>query len=269
MKTFRNIKENTSITPEKKEQMWVNIVKRVNISEAFVGENVRIESTNRHTWWGVKSKTLYLFTNHKNMVIAAKIIASILVGSMAGTSILAEQALPGEALYSFKVDVNESIRGAFTFGSEADASWEVEKVERRATEKAELEAKAHMTPRAQAIIVTESNASSEKAHEALVKLRSEWKSELAGSLEVSLNNSLKLINTTEDRDQENDEDKTEWNIGADTEVEGNEDTEIEVGENDETKVGSSNVELNDVESDDDVNTTVKSNTVLDVKSTVR
>jgi hypothetical protein len=115
-----------------------------------------------------------LYTNHKNMV-NTKIFATMLVilVSIMGMSFAAEQSLPGDSLYDFKVRVNESMRGAFAFGAEADAKWEIEKIERRAQEKAELEAEAHMTPRAQAIIVTEANVSSERAHEALIKLRSE------------------------------------------------------------------------------------------------
>lgn len=248
MKIFPTIKKNISIAPEKKEQMWASIVDNINISEISSEENVRIEDLNRHTWWGTKSKPSSLFTNHKNMVIAAKIIASILVGSMAGASVLAEQALPGDVLYSFKVDVNESIRWAFTFGTEADAKWEVKKLERRAGEKTELEVREGVTPRAQAIIVTEANASSDKAHEALTKLRSQGRAEVATSLDASLKNSIKVINTTNSgitmNEDEDDQDENE------EEVE-DEDDQDEDDENEENE-------------DDDVRATVKSNTSINI-----
>ena len=43
--------------------------------------------------------------------MVTKIITSVLIaGSIIGTSFAAEQAVPGDALYAFKVGVNESVR---------------------------------------------------------------------------------------------------------------------------------------------------------------
>jgi len=59
----------------------------------------------------------------------------LILASIMGTSFAAERALPGDALYGFKVGVNESVRGAFNFDAQDRAQWEITKIERRAQEK--------------------------------------------------------------------------------------------------------------------------------------
>lgn len=56
-----------------------------------------------------------------------------------GVSYAAEGALPGDALYSVKVAVNEEVRSLFNFSPEAELEWEKEKIERRVSELEELE----------------------------------------------------------------------------------------------------------------------------------
>lgn len=137
----------------------------------------------------------------------AKIIASVLVaGSLLGTSYAAEFALPGQALYAFKVGVNESVRAAFTFGAEADAKWEIEKIERRAKEKMELAARAQATVKTEAEIASRSQSSADKVQEVILRLQSEGKAEAATSLEGGLNTALNAILTAEARAEARDDD---------------------------------------------------------------
>jgi hypothetical protein len=69
--------------------------------------------------------------------VAALLIAGILF-SGAGVSFAAENALPGDALYSLKVDVNEPIVAALSVSSESKALWNAERAERRLEEAAKL-----------------------------------------------------------------------------------------------------------------------------------
>lgn len=69
-------------------------------------------------------------------IIAALIIA--LLGG--GTSIAANNSLPGDFLYPVKVDVNEKVAGAFQFSPEAKANWEAKLAEVRLDEAAKLAA---------------------------------------------------------------------------------------------------------------------------------
>lgn len=193
MKIFPNISEDIRLAPEKKNQMWATIVDKINLSANSIPENVRMENDKRHTLWGDQNPSS-LSPNHKNMV-NTKIFATMLVilASIMGTSFAAEQSLPGETLYAFKVRVNESVRWAFTFGAEADAKWEIEKIERRAEEKKELEARAQMTTKVEADIESQSQTSADKVEAIIVRLQAEGKAEAATSLEGGLNTALNAI----------------------------------------------------------------------------
>lgn len=69
--------------------------------------------------------------------------------------------------------MNESVRGAFTFGAEADAKWEIEKIERRNEEKAKLQAEAKLTAEANAEIKSRSENSAEKVQGVIARLKAE------------------------------------------------------------------------------------------------
>lgn len=97
----------------------------------------------------------------------------VIVASIMGTSFAAERAVPGDALYAFKVGVNESVRGALSIGAEADARWEIEKIERRAAERIELQARAQTTVKTETEIETRSQTSVEKIQSLIIKLKSQ------------------------------------------------------------------------------------------------
>lgn len=75
-----------------------------------------------------------------------------------GTTYAAEGALPGDALYSVKLNLNESLKGAFAFSDAAKVSWETERLERRLQEAETLVAAGELTPVAQATLETEIHA---------------------------------------------------------------------------------------------------------------
>lgn len=64
--------------------------------------------------------------------------ALILVVGIGGTSYAAEGALPGSALYSVKLNVNEKVAGALKFGSKEQAEWSAERATRRLEEAEKL-----------------------------------------------------------------------------------------------------------------------------------
>ncbi len=92
---------------------------------------------------GVMRQLLQKGPNHsltqKPMLLkptAIALMAVLLLG--VGTSYAAEQALPGDTLYPVKTEVNERVRGAFTFSEEGKARWESNKAGRRLGEFAQL-----------------------------------------------------------------------------------------------------------------------------------
>lgn len=68
------------------------------------------------------------------------LIVALIVTGGAGVSVAAENALPGDALYGIKVGVNENVRAALSFSSEAKARWEGRRAERRLEEAEKLAA---------------------------------------------------------------------------------------------------------------------------------
>lgn len=235
MKNFQNIRDNTTLPIQKKNEMWVNIADKISAFEKSLPENVRMDGDKRHTQWDAYIKPSLLSPKKKYMN-NAKIFATMILimwAIMATASYAAEQALPGDALYGFKVHVNESVRGAFSFSAENKAKWEIEKIERRAEEKRELEAESHMTVEANAEIESRSQDSAEKVREVIVRLQTEWKAEAATSLEGGLNTALKAIITAQARHDEksenedhSDEIKDKTSVDADIDLDDSNENEM-------------------------------------------
>ncbi|MDP3991606.1 MAG: DUF5667 domain-containing protein [Candidatus Colwellbacteria bacterium] len=121
-------------------------------------------------------------------VFAVIAVITLMVGG--GTSLAAESALPGDALYPVKVSVNEEVRGAFAISDEAKARLAANLAERRLQEAATLAAGGKLTVEAQAEIESRFNAHVEKFEEKANKLAAKGKAnaaaELSSNLEVSL-----------------------------------------------------------------------------------
>lgn len=77
------------------------------------------------------------FRNKKSLSLF--VIGGLLMGG--SVSFAAENTVPGDILYPVKVNVNETVRGAFAVTPKAKAEWEVHLVERRLNEVEKLEAK--------------------------------------------------------------------------------------------------------------------------------
>lgn len=109
----------------------------------------------------------------------------------AGTSLAAETALPGEALYSVKVGVNEKVRAAFAVSDEAEAKLAAELAKRRVAEAAELNAKGKFTGEAEVEIESRLTKHVAKFEEKTAKLSAEGKAalvlEISSDLEAALN----------------------------------------------------------------------------------
>lgn len=89
-----------------------------------------------------------IFLTRKYMPVFGILLAASL--AFGGVSFAAEQALPGDALYTVKVDVNEEVRSALTVSPKAKAEWEARRVERRMEEAEQLAAKAKLDAGARA-----------------------------------------------------------------------------------------------------------------------
>ncbi len=72
-------------------------------------------------------------------------VAAFLLLFTGGASLMAEQALPGDSLYSFKLNVNESVRGLAAVSDQANAEFAVDMSERRLQEAVLLSSQGKLT----------------------------------------------------------------------------------------------------------------------------
>jgi len=118
------------------------------------------------------------------------IVIAIIILLGGGASFAAENVLPGDALYPVKVSVNEEVKSAFSFSSEAKAMYEIRRAEKRLLEAEKLAAMGRLdaTGRANAVARFESHAEafaehaaeaeSEKGAEALAEVRAKFEAML-------------------------------------------------------------------------------------------
>lgn len=83
-------------------------------------------------------------------------IIALMVGG--GATIVAESALPGDAFYPIKTNVNEEVRGALALSSKAQADWEARRAERRLEEAGRLALQNRLSAETRADIETRFNA---------------------------------------------------------------------------------------------------------------
>lgn len=98
-----------------------------------IGETTRLAKSGAPI--SIIRSPLLLFTKRYITMPIPLIIALLLAG---GTSYAAESALPGNALYPVKVEVNERIAGLLNVSDEAKAQWHARLAERRIAETKDL-----------------------------------------------------------------------------------------------------------------------------------
>lgn len=94
----------------------------------------------RQAWYHV-----FIF-QQRTVAVFAVVLLVVLVG--AGTAYASQDALPGDALYSIKVNVVEQIKGALVFGAEAKTEAEINRAAQRLQEVDQLAVSGKLTPEA-------------------------------------------------------------------------------------------------------------------------
>ena len=123
----------------------------------------------------------------KNMAIGL-IIALLFSG---GISFAAENALPGDILYPVKIGINEEVRSALTFDSEAKAHWSSRVVERRLEEAEELIAQGGLSADAREKIETNFEKHAENVREIVAQFETEKNLKAASDIESNFEVSLR------------------------------------------------------------------------------
>lgn len=124
----------------------------------------------------------------------ATIFLAILIALGGGTAAAAENAAPGDALYPFKIHVNESIRGALAVSTDAEADWQSTRAVRRLEEAAGLAAEGKLDIETREKLRAKFAAHQEKAERLLAELSAKGKTEAAASVSSHIEANLSAYN---------------------------------------------------------------------------
>ncbi len=126
---------------------------------------------------------LNLLIKQNNYMTA--LILAIMLAISGGTSVVAENAIPGDALYAVKTSINEPVAGLFAVSKEANATWQERLVERRLEEAQKVATQGTLSTSTQVAIQANVNNQVIKFTEA-VKNLSEDKSKAVNSTELAV-----------------------------------------------------------------------------------
>lgn len=145
--------------------------------------DVRVAQNARHT-----RRSIF---NFKPMPIFASLaVMAILSG---GVSYAAQSSLPGDFLYTVKVNVNESVRSALAVGSESQAHWEIERARLRLQEASELADKGReLDEEEEARLESRFSASADAALKESTELQTEGDRDSADAIASELESVLRV-----------------------------------------------------------------------------
>jgi len=132
----------------------------------------------------VVSSLFYQSLSKQHMSIVTGLIIAVLLGG--GTSVAAEQAVPGDFLYTVKTEVNENVRGAFAFDAESKAKWKARLAERRLEEAERLAAEGRLNASTNAQLRERFERRVREAEEHAKALESDGQGGLASSARSNL-----------------------------------------------------------------------------------
>lgn len=164
--------KSVKLSQQEKERVWHNV-------DAYVLNN-HVERTKAFRF-RVSMISPY-FAHSQRLAVAAFAFLVVIAG---GTAAAANSALPNQALYSVKVNVNEQVRSWFAFGAESQAYLATELAQNRLQEAQELAVRGELTPE-----VKENIQESFKKHSKVVKEKIESiqaDKDLKSALAVSTN----------------------------------------------------------------------------------
>lgn len=155
---------------------------------SFINDNsVRKEAVSRlknikpETAWSESDsfKKAGIFYSSRFLLKPMTIILIIALVVGGGASVAAENALPGDLLYSVKVKVNEEVKTFFAFSEEAKAKAETKIAERRLEEAAKLAAEGKLNIKTRAQIEANFEESADRIEARVEKMKAEGKTRAA------------------------------------------------------------------------------------------
>jgi hypothetical protein len=120
--------------------------------------------------------------------IAIAIAAVLAIGG--GASVAANSSLPGDALYPFKIGVNEKVESALSFSDEARAEENLEAIAERRSEAEKLRAEGKLDAKAEASLNANIDAHAAAFANALAKVKANGSAQAVANLEAKLQAAL-------------------------------------------------------------------------------
>jgi|SRR3989344_1923432 len=119
---------------------------------------------------------------------------SLVVVVVASLSVVANDSMPGNALYGWKTEVNERVESALTVGSENQADLEVKLLGRRMNEQAKVNADANASAEVKAEARADVEKQEREAREAVAKVEEkDTKAEFKAKVEAKIAESKEAI----------------------------------------------------------------------------
>lgn len=125
------------------------------------------------------------FITHPKKFMPALIITFALLAG-GGTSLAAQNAVPGELLYPIKIDVNEKVISALTIGDEAEASLHAKLAKERLEEAEDLAADGKLDAELALALGTDLKAHSDQAERLSAKLEAEGDLKTSGNVRSTI-----------------------------------------------------------------------------------
>lgn len=163
IKAYRKV----SMTPEEKREVFkqsmlvIEKIEAVSLAHSdkknlqhFLNPDISTETISTGvSYQKTKRQVILSWASYiKRRQFVPALMASFLLLFIGSTSMMAEEALPGDSLYSFKVSVNESVRDLAAVTDEAKAKLAVEITSRRLQEAAVLSAQGKLDEKSKKIL---------------------------------------------------------------------------------------------------------------------
>lgn len=171
---FRPLKQE-HLSPDERERMMRNI--RVFMQEHPLA-NTPANPPHHIPWFQHLSLTRY--------PMFATIVLAMLIALGGGTAAAAENAVPGDALYPFKIHVNESVRSAVALGAEEEADWQNTRAVRRLEEAANLAAQGRLNSEIREELHARFAAHEERAEQLIADLKKKGNAEAAADVSATI-----------------------------------------------------------------------------------
>lgn len=170
------------LSSEEKNRLWHNI-------DAYVANNPVVEVPVIRR---AKHGTLSPFFFHTQRIAVFSLVAVLVLGG--STSIAAQTALPNDALYNIKVNVNEEVRSWFSFGAESKAYYETKRAGERLDEAQKLAVMGKLDTQAKDTIQTNLKKHVENVQKQIATIEASNNLNVAIDVSENFENSLKEHN---------------------------------------------------------------------------